>query len=69
MIQIIVIAIFVEPIRFLINAEMAGGQYSILKILLIEIIIIYSINLFSIICSFIIKKWVTKLDIKRKFLY
>lgn len=69
MIQMIVIAIFVEPIRFLIHAEMERGQYSILKILLIEIIIIYSINLFSIICPFIIKKWVTKLDVKRKFLY
>lgn len=59
-IQLIVIAIFVEPIRFLIHAEL-GGEYNILKILFVEVIIIYSINLFSIVCPFIIKKCVMKL--------
>lgn len=56
-IQIIIINIFLEPIRFLINAEVGEENYSISgMILLIEFCIVFSINMFSIIFPFIIKK-------------
>lgn len=56
-IQIIIINIFLEPIRFLINAEVGQENYSISgTILLIELCIVFSINMFSILFPFIIKK-------------
>lgn len=62
--QMVVMIIVVEPIRFLIYAEMAGGQYSIQKTLLMEVIIIYSINLLSIVFPFIIKTGDKILEVK-----
>lgn len=57
MIQIIVVNIFLEPIRFLISAEVSQGKYSISgRILLIEFGIICSINLTSIIFPFVLRK-------------
>ena len=56
-IQLIVVNIFLEPIRFLISAEVSQGKYSISgRILLIEFGIICSINLISIIFPFILRK-------------
>lgn len=56
-IQIIVITMFIEPIRFLINAEMASGKYHISGLMIIiELAITLSINLFSIIIPFFIKQ-------------
>lgn len=56
-IQIIIINIFLEPIRFLINAEMGQENYSVSgTILLIEFCVVFMINIFSIIFPFITKK-------------
>lgn len=52
-IQMIVITIFLEPIRFLINGEVTSGKYHIsVSILIIELIIILGINLLSVVLPF-----------------
>lgn len=56
-IQTVVITIFIEPIRFLINAEMSSGKYTISSLMIIvELIIILGINLISVIIPFLTKQ-------------
>lgn len=56
-IQTVVITIFIEPIRFLINAEMSSGKYTISSLMIIvELIIILGINLISVIIPFFTKQ-------------
>lgn len=56
-IQIVIINIFLEPIRFLINAEMGQENYTIsATILLIELCIVISINMLSTIFPLLLRK-------------